>query len=507
MKGPKGFGTLLFVGGLACLYLDSFVLPRTPIYQGDTAPIFLLEARKMYEGQMIYRDFFQFTLPGTQVFYLLLFKLFGVRAWIPSAVWVLLGITLAWLCVLVSKRILNGWHVYLPSLFFLAFGFVTEPDPTHHWFSTIACMAALAVLIAKRSPARLAAAGLFCGVATLFTQSRGVAAIVAFAAFLFWECRARKLGWNRLLKAEIYLSAAFLATLLPPLTYLVWKVGLGRFVWCTVVFPMKYWSKWYWGTFAVYMATPPSLPTWLMPPALLVWLFIYALLPFVYVLFLVQYHRQAKAHPDQPWDRLMLVTIVGIFLLLGIAFSPVWFRLISVAPPAMIALVWLIESSKRVPRLLAPLICTYALGVLVAQSVIVQSGWRGYLPFPTGRAALLDPDRYEKYRWIIRHTRPGDIYFQADDCDQYFPLDLGNPAEVSFVVGGKYTRPAQVQDVINKLERYNVRFVMWSAWLDVPRSPGGNPGTLAPLRAYLRAHYRPVREFTDNEEEAWERGR
>ncbi len=503
----KRSGTLLFLGGLGCLYLNSFIVPCTPIYQGDTAPIYLLEARKMLEGQVIYRDFFQFAFPGTQVFYLLLFKLFGVRAWIPSAVWVLLGISLAWLCALASRHILAGWRVYLASLLFLAFGFVTEPDPTHHWYSTIACMGAIAVLMAKRNPARLAAAGALCGIATLFTQSRGVVAILALTTFLLWECRAKKLGWSWLLKAEMYLSTAFLATTLPPLAYLVWKVGLARFIWCTVVFVMKYWSKWYWGTSAVYMASLPSFPVWLMPLALSVWLFIYALLPFVYVFFLARYYRQVRVHPDEPWDRLMLVNTVGIFLFLGIAFSPAWFRLISVAPPGMIVVVWLIKSSKRLPRRLAHLVCAYALVILVAQSVIVQTGWRGYLETPTGRAVLLEPDHFEKYRWVLNHTKPGDYYFQADDCDQYFLLGLRNPAEVSFVTGGDYTRPEQVQNLVEALERYQVRFVMWSAWLDVPRRPGGNPKILATLRAYLGAHYHPVRGFADDNEEAWERFR
>jgi hypothetical protein len=55
------------------------------------------------------------------------------------------------------------------------------------------------------------------------------------------------------------------------------------------------------------------------------------------------------------------------------------------------------------------------------------------------------------------------------------------------------------------LEKHKVRLVMWSAWLDVPREPGGNPRALAALRTYLVAHYHPVKEFADDLEEAWER--
>ena len=500
-------GPFLFLAGFGCLYLDAFILPHTPIYQGDTAPIYLLEATKMLEGQVIYRDFFQFTLPGTQVVYLLLFKWFGVRAWIPSAMWVVLGIGLAWTCVVISKQLLSAASVYLPSLLFLGLGFVSERDPTHHWFSTLAGMAAIAVLMAKRSPSRLAAAGALCGLATLFTQSRGFVAILGFATFLLWECRTRKQGWGWLVKAGMYLVIPFLATILPVTAYVAWKVGLGLFIKCTVVFLMKYWSKNSWGTIYVYGADLPILPLWLEAPALLMWLFIHLLLPFVYMWFFVHYRRHAIAHPEEPWDRPMLIGIVGFFLFLGIAFSPVWFRLISVAPPALILFVWLIMPPAKLPRSLRRLVWAGGLLALASQSVMVQTGWRGYIESPTGRAALLDPDRYENDRWVLDHTRPGDFYFQADDCDEYFLLGLRNPAEVSFVTATPYSRPEQVQNVIEMLEKHRVRFVMWSAWLDVPRTPGGDVSVLTTLRAYLRAHYHPVKRFDAPYEEVWERDR
>jgi hypothetical protein len=501
-----GLKPLLYLAALGCLYLDAFVLPHTPVYEGDTTPIYLLEATKMLQGQVIYRDFFQFTLPGTQVFYLLLFKLFGVRAWIPSAVWVVLGIGLAWMCVLVSKQLLSGASVYLPSLLFLGVAYFSEPDPNHHWFSTLACMAALAVLAPKRSPSRWAAAGALCGLATLFTHSRGIVAIAGFAVFLVWEGRTKKQSWGWLLKAAMYLVIPFLATTLPVVAYLAWKVGLKLFINCTVVFLLKYWSKWYWGTRYVYGADlPVNLPLGLEVGALLMWIFIHLLLPFVYILFYVQYRRRALAHPEEPWDRLMLVCIVGFFLFLGISSSPVWFRLISVAPPALILYVWLIAAPAKLPRILTRLAWVCGLLALVSQPAVVQIGWKGFIDAPTGRAALLNPGHYEKYRWVLAHTHPGDFYFQADDCDEYFLLGLRNPAEVSFVTDSIYTRPDQVQNAVEMLEKYRVEFVMWSTWLDVHRSPGEDGSSEAPLRRYLNAHYHMVKGFDDQHEEAWER--
>jgi hypothetical protein len=498
------FWPLLLLAPIGCLYLNAFFFPHTPIYQGDTASIWLLDATKMFQGQVIYRDFFEFSLPGTQVIYLLLFKWFGVRAWIPNATWVVLGIGLAWTCVVISKQLLSGASVYLPSLAFLGLGFSSEPDPTHHWFSTLACMVALALLMPKRSPSRLAAAGALSGLATLFTQSSGIVAVAGFATFLLWECRAKKKGWGWLVRAQLYLVLPFLATTLPVMAYLVWKVGFGLFVNSTVVFLMKYWSKCFWGSIYVYGADLPDSLHWMEVPALLLWLYIHLLLPLVYLWFFVKYRRLAISRPEEQRDRAMLISIFGFFLFLGIALSPVWLRLISVSPPALILYVWLLKSPTKVARAFTRVSWVGALIGLAIPTLAVQLGWKRYLDSPTGRVALLDPDRYEKYRWVLKHTHPGDFYFQADDCDEYFLLGLRNPARVPFITDSAYTRPEQVQNAIQMLEKHRVQFVMWSAWLDAPRHPGAD-GSAAPIRAYLHANYHPVRDFEDQFAEVWER--
>jgi hypothetical protein len=292
---------------------------------------------------------------------------------------------------------------------------------------------------------------------------------------------------------------------LPVMAYLAWEVGLRLFLNCTVVFLVKYWSKWFWGTLYVYGADLPiDLPLGLEVGALLMWIFIHLLLPFIYIFFYVQYRRHANAHPEEPWDRLVLICMVGFFLFLGIANSPVWFRLISVAPPALILYAWLTRGPAKHLRALTRVAWAGGLLALVCQPVIAQTGWKGYIDSPTGRAALLDSTRYEKFRWILNHTHPDDFFFQADDCDEYFLLGLQNPAKVSFVTDSIYTRPEQVQNAVEMLDKHQVRFVMWSAWLDVPRSPGADGSADNPLRAYLHAHYHPVKGFDDQFEEAWE---
>ena len=463
----------------------------------------------MLRGQVIYRDFFEFTLPGIQYVYFTLFRFFGVQAWIPNAMFVLLGVGLAWTGVAITKRLMAGKYVFLPSLLFLGFAFISEPDPTHHWPSALAVMAALAVLIEKRGRWRLAAAGLLCALATLFTQNRGVPAVLGMALFLWWEWKTKKENWRELLRAQACLFVPFLAITLGAATYFISQVGFERFIYSTVIFLFKYFPLWYWSTSQVYLTEVPLFPFILELPAIGLWLSIHLLLPLIYLLFLVRWWRVARVRPEEPWDRLMLLNIVGLFLFLGVAFSPSWLRLCSVSLPALILFVWFVKSSGRFSSAITNLLWVVGAVVLVGQSVTAQTDWRAYLDTPAGHVALLDSGVCERLRWLRDRTRPGDFVFQASDCNLYYLLDLQNPAQVPFVTATGFTRPEQVQDVVEALERSRARFVLWSVWLDTPRHSSDkqfDPRHLAPIRDYLPCHYHLVRAFGDPDyEQVWER--
>lgn len=339
---------LALLATIAGLYLIAFLMPGCPVYQFDSCPIFLQEAQRMTEGQVIYRDFFEPTFPGTQYVFLGLIKLFGVKSWIPNAMFILLGSLLAWAGAALAKQIMPSGPFLLPSALFLAFTYITEPDPTHHWFSTLGVMLALGSLIVRRTPRRIALAGGVLGLTTLFTQSIGPAALLGVAVFLLWECRSKGQALREFVKRLVILVVPFAAVDLVAVAYLAARAGLARFVYCTVVFPFEFFRLWYWNTPQVYLAES-EIPVFSSPlrelPAICIWLFVHFLVPFIYLVFLVRMFRRAKGSPREPWDRLMLLTIVGLFEFLTIAYSPSWLRICTVAFPAIIVFVWLIKSS------------------------------------------------------------------------------------------------------------------------------------------------------------------
>jgi hypothetical protein len=501
----RPFLWLFFISSVF-LYLNLFVLPHTPVYRMGDGLTFLSNAVKMFEGQVIYRDFFQFTPPGTELVYSTLFKLFGVCAWIPNATLLLLGVVMVWLSCVISRHLMSGVSVILPALLFLTFAYRFWLDGTHHWFSITAVMAAVAVLIKERNLSRLAVAGAFCGLALCFTQLRGAVAVVSLAVFLVWESGRKPQRWNWLVRNAGALFAAFFATILVFNAYFVWQAGLKRFVECTLLFHLKYsptnlaGSSW-----RVYFADISLTHSWYSEfPRAIAYLFIHLLVPLVYLLFFARYWRESPGKPLEACGRLMLVNVVGLFQFLLVAPGPGWLRLCSVSLPALIVLVWLLSQPGKVELAVSRLLWAGALVFLVTQPLSRQVRSHAYLATPVGRTAFLDSMDYEKHRWMSQRTRPGEFLFEDEFPRFYFSLGLRNPAPVAFLTNSDYTRPEQVEDVVEALEKHRVRFVLRSLWLD-PSTLEPTPGDhLGPFREYVRAHYHIVKVFPDLIQ-VWER--
>jgi hypothetical protein len=487
---------------LACgvfLYLEVFVLPATPrLATGDQA-IYLHHASRMLEGQIIYRDYDHFTLPGTDVFYAALFKLFGVRAWIPQATLVLVGVVNAWLCIWISGKVLDGKTIFLPGFLFLTLPFSSYLDATHHWYSALAAVAALAIAIEKRTVARITFAGTLWGLATCFSQSM-VLGVIGFALFLLWERQRHAEPLDLLLKKEARLLGGFLATVAIFSSYFVWKAGLRRFFYYTVVFVAKYYSADRWNTWRAYLRGAPSIHLWPNWPDLPTWLFIHVLIPFIYILFVLYYWRAGRSRLELPWERLMLVNITGLSLFLATASAPAYNRLYTVSLPGIILLVWLTNAFVPAKRILSPILWTAVVVLTILKPIVTQTRWKAYLNLPTGRTAFFQPVAYEKAKWVAERTQPSEYFF--GDQLLCFALGLRNPARVPFLTPTDYTRPEEVRDVVQALEAHQVRFVSWYAGLDVPVDNAGNH--LAPLYLYLHDHYHVGKTFL-NGDKIWER--
>jgi hypothetical protein len=187
-----------------------------------------MNARRMLQGERIYVDFFQFTPPGTDLLYLGWFRLFGPHIWVTNAVVLVLGVVLCWLCFRISKWIMEPAQAFLAAWLFLVLIYGKLLNGTHHWFSLLAAMAAVAVTMKARTPARIVIAGILLGLASFFTQTRGPVVALAIAAFLVWENYRDGGTWPNLLRRQALLFVPFGAALLILNGYFIATTGISR---------------------------------------------------------------------------------------------------------------------------------------------------------------------------------------------------------------------------------------------------------------------------------------
>lgn len=122
------------------LYLNLFLLPGTPILLNGDQVFFWMDGQRILAGELPYRDFFQFTAPGTDLFYWATFKIFGTRIWVLNGIVLLLGVVLSGIGFSVAARIMDRKRVLLATFLFATLIYSKVLNATHHWFSLFAIM-------------------------------------------------------------------------------------------------------------------------------------------------------------------------------------------------------------------------------------------------------------------------------------------------------------------------------------------------------------------------------
>jgi len=467
------------------LYVNLFVFPNIPIYLDGDQTFFWEYALRMLHGQRVYRDFFQFTPPGTDLYYLAFFKLFGARPRVIDFSVLLLGVALCWISFSIARRLMTENQALLASALFLVLPFNTLLDATHHWFSLLAVLCAVRVLMPSRTPPRIALAGLFLGTASFFTQTAGAAALLALLLFLAWEGFCTKKTWRATLGCQSLLIAAFALTLAALSAYLLAKVGWKQLWYFQVVYPQHY---------LIYREEGvrwqlAQRPTRSGLAGYLERRFIYALL---FLMYPVALWRSWRERRNPRSLELALLSLAGLFLFLEVLPRANWTRIYAVSMPALILFVWAL-SRRGIRRSLTMAIWTI-LFCLAAEKVLSRHRQNHLIArLPAGKAAL-SRQKYEEFSWLMQHTRPGDLFFQANWLNVYPPLELRTPAFVDALTSNDVTRPEFVALTIRQLESRHVEYILWAQGLGIPESPDRPwENHLGPLRAYLKSHYRRVK--------------
>ena len=489
---------------LVCV-LRSFVLPHTPILSWGDGLGYATKGERLAQGELPYRDFFEFASTGTDLVYAALFHLLGVSLWVPIILMCLVATAAAICLTWIAGRMLPRPLVALPALLFTGFVLWGSLDPTHHWFSTLAALGAVVAL--------------FDGITSRRTFCRG--SPVRRGGDIHPEqrrCCALRTAGISLVQLAPERTAAPLETIAAAMRRCIaslrdneWPISLLRLVFIDGL-PMS--------LCFLCAILDPSRPTTCAAP------FPTSLIrrdccggssfPFSISLFpwrmrrpwhgscgVVGRRERRKQSAMRKWNRPLLLAIVGLSLLVAVASAPSIRRLSCASPLAMILLVWLLSSSGRRGQLVAKSLG--ALSVAIACALIVGVHLHRFYPMklPAGKVAVYDADIAKVYSSMAQRTKPGQWFFGLPSLT--LPLELRNPTPIEAPAPGDYTRPRANRGGHSRTGTNEDSSAFASA-IDVyvPHLLGYRADHLQPFQDYLYAHYRRTSVFRTGDE-VWER--
>lgn len=486
------------------VFLLVFKLPFTPFLNEVDHHMFLYEGMRLYDGDIMYRDFFQFTFPGSQAWYWLMFSIFGLKYWILSATIVAIAIGSAWACLKISREVIGRNLFVIPTLLFIFFGFRWDGlDGTHRMFSPIFLMLATWILLRRNDLKGVVLAGTFCAVASFFTQQRGVYVVASIAVFLVIDGLKTSKKVSELATSIGAVFASFAVVLAVLCSYFILAAGSGNFSAATLEYPAKYYHYAVYNNFGILALDLRSalqivdLSTAFSASASLFYLFG---LPLSLIGFWVVFLVKRKQHEWKFWRGIFLVALVASVLTFTIT-APNTSRLFQVAMPGLIVFVWLISYAKeRFPFVTKALATATACFVLLStiQAVRVQTFPHQMLGTPSGTLAYNpSPIIDKRYKLLMERTKPGDIVFEAYQPYIYFPLLLRNPTKYGQIWNSDYTRPEHVAETIADLAAKRPRYILWNNNYNKPSEIRSEGDHTAPLAEYLQQNYRPASDIIE----------
>jgi hypothetical protein len=481
------------------LFLLLFRLPFDPFFLESDQLIFLYNADRMLGGESIYRDFFQFTFPGGQVLYFFLLSIFGTHFWVLPLAIIAMGTTYAWVLLRLSSRLISAPISYLPALIFIFFGFRWFGlDGSHRMFSPLFILFAVLVLLRGTSLPNLLFAGIFCAIASSFTQQRGIVAIAALGSFVLAECYVNSTYFGEALKRISILIASFIVSLSVLVGYFIYTAGPETFFFSTFVFPSLYYHFHeennlgaFWVGFRGLLANSGLGPRLALTAAI----FYGVAIPLTLLVFGLTVFRERKGFEWNYWRGAVLLGFVGAFAIFSTS-NPSHLRFFQLSGPILVLLAWMLHHYKVFEKgrsIVVPITAAILVALSVTQAVRQQTNAEMVrIEAPRGTVYAPRLDQTNRYLWIQERTEPGDKVFETTNPYIYFLFELKNPSRYTQVFDTELTRPEFIAWTVEDLSNDPPKFILWNNQYNRPddeREPGDHTG---PLAMFVNNYYRPA---------------
>lgn len=468
---------LLIIFTSAYFYLFVRVLWRI----GDEGSI-VYGAQLVAEGAIPYKDFFEVMGPLTFFWLGSFFKLFGTDLIVARGVLLFTGVSTILLIYSLTRRYYKGSFDYLPAVFYIIVSIPLWPGSNHHWDSNLFCLLAISIFLIwwdKGGLFYLSLSGLISGIASCFMQQKGLFIFIIFTILLLVENKFKEQkGINLISKLTALFSGYVFVGILVILFFHI-NEGLSELIYANLIWPLSQYEKvnctpygyglkelFLPGWVSVLNSILPCAVSFIIIGCFLILFLVIILVPMIIVFSFVLERIFLKE------KRFFNLNILPLFLC-GIG---LWLSELH-----RMDMPHIIYGSPLLIILLFLIISTYLKNIGYTKDIVLGFISICIIFFGTYNA-LIALNAKEK---II--TRRGEIYcFKKDNCLEflkqnteegnwifvypyypmyYFLANVRNPTRYSILMYHINTK-AQFYEVINDLEKKNVKYVLWDTLVD-----------------------------------------
>ena len=202
-------------------------------------------AKRILEGQLLYKNFFDFVTPGTDYLLAGIFSIFGTKLTVAQFAVVLSNAAVTAIVVFVSFDIIkNKWLRLLPGLLFSLYSAYVY-YVSHHWFILLPAILALftgvrIVTLDAGKPNKWFFTGLASAGAFLFIQSIGITLFGMVVLFIAWYYANKSYRRGILLRSVIYYIIGFFIPIIIVVIVFTLSGSLHAFIYDSFIWPFSH---------------------------------------------------------------------------------------------------------------------------------------------------------------------------------------------------------------------------------------------------------------------------
>jgi 4-amino-4-deoxy-L-arabinose transferase-like glycosyltransferase len=493
---------------IGCTCLSFLALCRYTNLDGDEG-IVLQGAQRVLEGQVPYRDFFSFYVPGHYYSLALLFKLFGSSLFVARLELVICAVLFSALTYLIARRTCARWSALLAT-YAAAITCLPARFMVTHWDTTLVAYLSLYCgirWIEDQGRRWALATGSFMAASCLFEQSTGVGVCLGmiFGTAVIWG-RTRTHAFRvSLIGVAVF---GFVWPFIITVAYFGARHALRDMI-SGSLWPLFHYSaanRTFYGYTAVFSHEAGIWHSgWIARIVLLVTngpLFTIPLLPIVAAAIFGWFAlARSSTVLGSRWQHFTFVSAFCLGLLISILTTkrPDFVHLDYLAPIFYIVLAWAVQGlnlESRWWRSVMPFACFYILISSTAFGLAMLAAPLGaHQQVATARGRVTLDDRDRSLEIVQRSVRPGEkILVYPYEPLYYYLTGTFSITRHDFLQPGMHT-PEQFQESLESLQANQTRVVLFDtsykerlAWTS-PNAPIGLFKGHDSLPDYIFAHY------------------